>query len=48
MRTRYGEMDIVARDDETLVFVEVRTRKPTSFGTPEESSRGASANAWRS
>ena len=37
VRTRYGEMDIVARDGETIVFVEVRTRRSTSFGTPEES-----------
>lgn len=37
VRTRYGEMDIVARDGETMVFVEVRTRRSASFGTPEES-----------
>ena len=32
-----GEMDIVARDGDYFVFVEVRTRKGREFGTPEES-----------
>ena len=32
-----GEIDIVAQDGDCLVFVEVRTRKSASFGTPEES-----------
>lgn len=32
-RTRYGELDIVARDDRTLVFVEVKgARAGTQFG----------------
>jgi putative endonuclease len=32
-RTRYGELDIVARDGATLVFVEVKgAREGTSFG----------------
>ena len=30
-------MDIIARDGEELVFVEVRTRRSESFGSPEES-----------
>lgn len=35
-RTRYGELDIVARDGATLVFVEVKgAREGTSFG-PEK------------
>ena len=36
-RSRHGEVDIVARDGEELVFVEVRTRRGESFGAPEES-----------
>lgn len=36
-RCRAGEMDIVARQGETLVFVEVRTRRGRRLGTPEES-----------
>jgi len=33
---RYGEIDIVARDDGSMVFVEVKTRISLKFGTPEE------------
>ena len=36
-RSRYGEIDIIAREDQCLVFVEVRTRRGSEFGTPEES-----------
>jgi len=32
-----GEIDIIALDKNTLVFVEVKTRKSTDFGLPEES-----------
>lgn len=32
-RTRYGEIDIVARDGETLVFVEVKARASADRGT---------------
>jgi len=32
-----GEIDIIARDGEDLVVVEVRTRRGTAYGTPEES-----------
>jgi putative endonuclease len=33
-RTRWGEIDVVARDDVTLVFVEVKTRRRAGFGGP--------------
>ena len=36
-RCRQGEVDIVARDGEEVVFVEVRTRRSQGFGTPQES-----------
>jgi putative endonuclease len=32
-----GEIDLVARDGDTLVVVEVRTRRGEAYGTPEES-----------
>jgi putative endonuclease len=32
-----GEIDIVAREKDCLVFVEVRTKSNLDFGTPEES-----------
>lgn len=36
-RCRDGEIDIIASLRDTLVFVEVRTKKDLMFGTPEES-----------
>ena len=35
-RTRYAEIDLVARKGKDLVFVEVRTKIGENFGTPEE------------
>lgn len=32
-----GEIDIIALHGDTLVFIEVRTRKSPDFGSPEES-----------
>lgn len=34
--TKFGEIDIVAKDKDTLVFVEVKTRHGKTFGLPEE------------
>ena len=36
-RIRGGEIDIIAKDGQTLVYVEVKTRSSNYFGTPEES-----------
>lgn len=35
-RSKFGEIDIVAQDVNTLVFVEVKTRWSKKFGYPEE------------
>lgn len=37
VRYRVGEIDIVALDGETLVFVEVKCRRSSQYGLPEES-----------
>ena len=36
-RCRFGEVDIIARDGDCLVFVEVRSHTSTDFGSPAES-----------
>ena len=35
-RQRMGEIDIIARDGDTLVFVEVKARDGRAFGAPAE------------
>ncbi len=35
-RKKFGEIDIIARKDDYLVFIEVKTRKAHSHGTPLE------------
>ena len=36
-KKRYGDIDIIAKENEVLVFIEVKTRRNLSFGYPEES-----------
>jgi putative endonuclease len=36
-KTQIGEIDIIARDGDTTVFIEVKTRTNDSFGYPFES-----------
>lgn len=35
-RTPFGEIDIIARDEGVLVFIEVKTRADDAFGSPFE------------
>lgn len=35
-RSRFGEIDIIGRDKDTFVFIEVKTRISKQFGLPEE------------
>jgi len=36
-RCRHGEIDIIAQKKDCLIFIEVRTKSGSAFGTPEES-----------
>lgn len=42
-RCRLGEIDLIARDGETIVFCEVKTRRGTGYGTPAEAVTPAKA-----
>jgi len=39
--TKYGEIDIIAKKNKTLVFIEVRSKSESSFGYPEETITGS-------
>ncbi len=55
-RCPVGEVDIIAQQQDTLVFVEVRTKTSRQFGSPEESitrtkmehMRKVAAHYWQS
>ncbi|EFQ83152.1 putative TIGR00252 family protein [Aeromicrobium marinum DSM 15272] len=44
---RHGEIDLVARDGQTLVICEVKTRTSTRYGGPFEAVTGAKAARLR-
>jgi putative endonuclease len=46
-RCDQGELDIVARDGDTLVFCEVKTRRSNRFGSPVEAVTRAKAARLR-
>lgn len=45
--TRYGEIDIIGRKDEYLVFIEVKYRKDLSYGFPQEAVTSRKMQAMR-
>lgn len=45
-RTRHGEIDVVARDGDSLVFVEVRMRSRSDFGGAAGSVTAAKRARW--
>ncbi len=36
VRTRYGEIDLIAEDADGIAFVEVKARRGRAYGAPEE------------
>jgi putative endonuclease len=47
-RTRRGEIDLIVRKDDILVFVEVKLRRQTAFGDPLEAVTYRKQNTIRS
>ena len=45
-QTPYGEIDLIAREARETVFIEVRTRRGTDFGTPIESLTRNKISHW--
>ena len=44
VRSRFGELDLIAREGDTLVFVEVRLRRSTRYGGAAASITAAKRN----
>lgn len=48
-RCAFGEIDLVAEKEQTIVFAEVKTRSSDTFGTPAEAvSRKKQRHIWKS
>ena len=47
VHTPFGEIDLVCRDQQAHVFVEVRLRASTTFGLPEETVLGRKLDRMR-
>jgi putative endonuclease len=45
--TPLGEIDLIARQGKTIVIIEVKTRKSTRFGTPQEAVSAAKQTKLR-
>lgn len=45
-RTRFGEIDLIARQGRELVFIEVKTRRGRRFGTPAEAVDARKRRCW--
>ena len=45
-QTLYGEIDLIAREARETVFIEVRTKRGKSFGTPIESLTRNKISHW--
>ena len=35
-RTKFGEIDLIGIDDDTICFIEVKARSSSDYGNPEE------------
>ena len=47
VRLRHGELDVIAEDAGAVVFVEVKARRSTAFGTPAEAVTARKQRALR-
>lgn len=45
--SKFGEIDLIAKDGEQVVFVEVKTRMGTDWGLPEEAVNRSKASHLR-
>lgn len=46
-KTKYSEIDLIAKNGKDLVFVEVRTKVGENFGTPEDTLQNKKLNKVR-